>query len=190
MRDLQAKGRNSGDGGNRTREPFPPCSSAPADGESPPFAGDSADPEPQASRSKSNCKCGKPCFYCGRPLHGAHEHDHMPIPHRHGGAETVSACKDCHDLKDRLGFWCWPATAMDAANAGVVGDAQHFVMMLAAGAQDPDFDLSIDRDNALACVRSCTTREARIYVAQLVCLALDDQARRGFCWLETVGCSR
>ncbi len=42
MRDLQAKGRNSGDGGNRTREPFPPCSSAPADGESPPFAGDSS----------------------------------------------------------------------------------------------------------------------------------------------------
>jgi hypothetical protein len=33
--------------------------------------------------------------------------DHMPIPKRNGGVETVPCCKVCHELKDnfKLGTW-------------------------------------------------------------------------------------
>jgi predicted GIY-YIG superfamily endonuclease len=41
MRDLQAKGGKSGDGGNRTREPFPPSLVEPDEAEKPAFAGHS-----------------------------------------------------------------------------------------------------------------------------------------------------
>ena len=54
-------------------------------------------------------KCGcQNCFYCGAHLSSRHEHDHFPIPKRHGGTETVSSCLNCHDLKDRLPFDQWP----------------------------------------------------------------------------------
>lgn len=35
------------------------------------------------------------------PLSPRHEHDHMPIPNRHGGETVFAACINCHDLKDR-----------------------------------------------------------------------------------------
>lgn len=55
-----------------------------------------------ASRSRSNCNCGGPCFYCGRVLsRHRHEHDHFPVPYRYGGSTTVAACRECHSLKDR-----------------------------------------------------------------------------------------
>lgn len=43
MRDLQAKGAFSGDGGNRTREPFPPCAQTPDEPETAAFAGPSVE---------------------------------------------------------------------------------------------------------------------------------------------------
>jgi hypothetical protein len=33
-----------------------------------------------------------------------HEHDHFPVPLRNGGEDTVCACINCHDLKDRARF--------------------------------------------------------------------------------------
>lgn len=35
------------------------------------------------------------------PLPMRHEHDHMPIPARHGGNITHCVCMNCHELKDR-----------------------------------------------------------------------------------------
>jgi hypothetical protein len=35
------------------------------------------------------------------PLSKRHEHDHFPIPARHGGAATCCVCINCHDLVDR-----------------------------------------------------------------------------------------
>jgi hypothetical protein len=59
-------------------------------------------PTPQRTRTRSGCDCGGPCFYCGRALSlHHHEHDHFPIPARHGGETTVPSCFACHDLKDR-----------------------------------------------------------------------------------------
>lgn len=59
-------------------------------------------PVSQRSRTRSRCDCGGPCFYCGRALsQHRHEHDHFPIPWRHGGEDTVATCRECHSLKDR-----------------------------------------------------------------------------------------
>ena len=59
-----------------------------------------------------SCDCGGPCFYCGRALSsGRHEHDHFPLPVRHGGSETVPACRECHTLKDRT----WPLGVRETA---------------------------------------------------------------------------
>lgn len=52
------------------------------------------------------------CFYCRMPLGGFHEHDHAPTPVRHGGTDTVPACVNCHNLKDRLPASQWPVALM------------------------------------------------------------------------------
>lgn len=57
------------------------------------------------------------CFYCRMPLGGFHEHDHAPIPQRHGGIDTVPSCVNCHNLKDRLPLNNWPAELMHRAFA-------------------------------------------------------------------------
>ena len=54
----------------------------------------------------TKCKTQK-CFYC-RSYMRRHEHDHAPFPNRHGGVETVCACLNCHDLKDRTALKDWP----------------------------------------------------------------------------------
>jgi len=35
------------------------------------------------------------------PLSQRHEHDHFPIPERHGGDAICCVCINCHDLVDR-----------------------------------------------------------------------------------------
>jgi hypothetical protein len=47
------------------------------------------------------------CFYCKAVLSPNHEHDHFPVPDRHGGTLTVPACLNCHDLKDRIPLGDW-----------------------------------------------------------------------------------
>lgn len=50
------------------------------------------------------------CFYCGDPvLLSRLEQDHFPIPACAGGTETVDACQQCHDLKDRTSWADLPA---------------------------------------------------------------------------------
>jgi hypothetical protein len=49
------------------------------------------------------------CFYCDQPLSPRHEHDHYPVPASCGGVETVPACINCHDLKDRVAVEDWPS---------------------------------------------------------------------------------
>jgi hypothetical protein len=44
---------------------------------------------------------GERCFFCSNQLASRHEHDHFPVPKRHGGEITVPACVNCHDLLDR-----------------------------------------------------------------------------------------
>lgn len=51
------------------------------------------------------------CFYC-RAVLGRHEHDHFPIPGRHGGTQIVPCCDNCHTLKDRLPLDKWPTEAI------------------------------------------------------------------------------
>ncbi len=49
------------------------------------------------------------CFYCGDPVApGRVEQDHFPIPASCGGTQTVAACIQCHDLKDRTSWETLP----------------------------------------------------------------------------------
>jgi hypothetical protein len=52
-------------------------------------------------------RCEKECLYCDAMLSTRHEHDHYPLPVRHGGKETVCVCVNCHDLKDRVPLERW-----------------------------------------------------------------------------------
>ena len=60
------------------------------------------------------------CFYCGTLLSRRHEHDHFPVPKRAGGTETVAACVNCHDLKDRTPLAAWPVAATLDAVRGLI----------------------------------------------------------------------
>lgn len=63
------------------------------------------------------------CFYCETALAHRHEHDHFPIPGRHGGEVTVPTCLNCHDLKDRIALKNWrPDVLVEAlAQSGPLG---------------------------------------------------------------------
>jgi hypothetical protein len=52
--------------------------------------------------------CAEECLYCEQPLDEQHEHDHAPIPVRHGGDRTYCVCIGCHDMKDRIPVERWP----------------------------------------------------------------------------------
>lgn len=55
------------------------------------------------------------CFYCGDPVFPSRvERDHFPIPASAGGAATVVACPQCHDLKDRTNWRDLPSEMMAA----------------------------------------------------------------------------
>ena len=63
------------------------------------------------------------CFYCEVDLANRHEHDHFPIPGRHGGEVTVPSCINCHDLKDRTALKNWRVDVLAEAmrQAGPLG---------------------------------------------------------------------
>jgi hypothetical protein len=136
-------------------------------------------PTPQRSRTCSGCACGGPCAYCGEAIDGWHEHDHFPIPWRHGGRETVPACFRCHSLKDRLTTEYWPPASIEAAVAGTnwAGGLHH--KMLCNIINEPEeFSIAATReaarDVALEIVGSCcSTAESRIMMAIGFCLAMD-----------------
>lgn len=138
-------------------------------------------PTEQRSRTVRGCKCAGPCFYCGEPLDGAHQHDHMPIPWRHGGRETVPACESCHSLKDRRRpSSAWPPASKRAAADGMSLSTAILGQMLLDISRDPHsepYDLTLSRDDALRIIEGCTTCEARIFAARLVCSVLDEAAR-------------
>jgi len=41
------------------------------------------------------------CPICERAIRGKGEKDHFPVPKRHGGKQTWTLCRACHDRKDR-----------------------------------------------------------------------------------------
>lgn len=57
--------------------------------------------------------CTAHCFYCGALLAKQHEHDHFPVPRRHGGDRVVCACVNCHSLKDREPLDRWNPDAAE-----------------------------------------------------------------------------
>lgn len=89
------------------------------------------------------------CLYCGGLVGTRGAGDHMPVPRRHGGADTVPCCISCHDMKDRfsleswpLDWWCkvmenWPKMSREtriflAKTASVLSDATANETKLAA----------------------------------------------------------
>lgn len=131
-------------------------------------------PRAQAHRSVANCDCGEPCFYCKAPvLRGQHEHDHMPVPYRHGGRETVPACRRCHSLKDRTPLHRWAEAALASAVGGMDARGLGLLRFMYAYMNGEDIDLAVDRDTALGILEACTTTEARTLVALLLAKSLD-----------------
>lgn len=136
-------------------------------------------PTPQTSRIKSNCAGCGPCFYCHDEIVGAHEHDHMPIPWRYGGRESVPACSRCHSLKDRKRrFDRWPPAAQVSAGEGMQGLAYWTLRFLTTELELEDGDPVIDRDTALLALSACTTAEARIALAHIIVLGYDVAAAK------------
>src|SRR4051812_33179516 len=134
-------------------------------------------PRPQKSRSRSNCVCGGPCFYCAADLADVrHQHDHFPMPWRHGGRQTVPACGRCHSLKDRVAIYNWPPSALEAADAGLT-HAAGITLTLILRAIDLRHDWWVTDDSLLPfiveTVDGCTTTEARICMATAFNLFLD-----------------
>lgn len=76
------------------------------------------------------------CFYCRMPLGGFHEHDHAPIPARHGGVDTLPVCVNCHNLKDRLPLSNLPVELMFQALAECGPVGRIFLAKTFAIAQD------------------------------------------------------
>lgn len=60
------------------------------------------------------CEC-ETCFYCDAYLARRHDHDHFPVPTCCNGTETVPACLNCHELKDRIPLEHWPVNLYGAA---------------------------------------------------------------------------
>lgn len=55
------------------------------------------------------------CVYCGQAIEGKHEHDHAPVPKRHGGEQIMPCCVACHNAKDRLGRAFWDGEVLRSA---------------------------------------------------------------------------
>lgn len=62
------------------------------------------------TKHEDRLPCCAYCHYCDAPLPRRHEHDHFPIPKAAGGEDTVPACMNCHEMKDRVPFEQWPPT--------------------------------------------------------------------------------
>jgi hypothetical protein len=88
---------------SRVTQTLATAPSSPAAAPAPPPLDSESPPESEPRRRPPQCK-GDPCLYCDMPLLSVHEHDHFPIPYRHGGAQTFCVCHNCHDLKDRVPF--------------------------------------------------------------------------------------
>jgi hypothetical protein len=150
-------------------------------------------------RATSNCDCGGPCFYCHRAL-GKHDHhhDHFPVPYRHGGEETVPACRECHRQKE--GAPIDDQAVLEAAVRGmaglpalwVVGDDleaervplivcwlyEHIRHPVVAG--DGPYWLQTVEGEArtiLEEIAGCSTPEARIWLAHVFTFYLDQLDR-------------
>jgi hypothetical protein len=130
------------------------------------------------------------CFYCGRFVTPRHEHDHFPVPRRAGGFETVPACVDCHDLKDRFTLESWPMHTLAPIFRGC-RPAEAWELLLALGHSMPTeyrTRLSLDpfpsprplvqwsAETLVAGVLAASTTEARLYLAKCVSLSWDMRA--------------
>lgn len=81
------------------------------------------------------------CAYCSMSLSPRHEHDHMPVPQRHGGDEVIPICVNCHDLKDRLPVRDWNVTALFEAWSGGTPTTKLLIAKLVGYVLDADRDL-------------------------------------------------
>jgi hypothetical protein len=128
----------------------------------------------QTTRTVSQCRCGGPCFYCRESLIDvAHEHDHFPVAHRHGGRLTVPACKRCHRIKEREFLHVWSPAALGSLEEGLTwqGRLMMFTMLSRLRDEpDPDWSIAGENDPSALILQQvevgCTTTEARLALAQ------------------------
>lgn len=126
------------------------------------------------------CVSSARCFYCGDTLQSRHQHDHMPVPWRCGGREVVGVCVTCHEMKEAWAFNKWPRAALLSVVTGLTPGAGALCVFIASALADPeraDFDYLLDRDAALDTIASCTTMDARIFVARTIAAAYEAKGR-------------
>lgn len=119
-----------------------------------------------------------PCFFCHAPLVAVrHEHDHFPIPWRHGGRETVPTCARCHDIKERIPLHRWSPAQIAAGDEGLTWKGVLWVQTILARLDDDEIDdewLTEDPSAViLRAVQDCTTTEARLAMAMCWSSVLD-----------------
>lgn len=122
------------------------------------------------------------CFYCGNMVAKRHEHDHYPVPARAGGAHTVPACYNCHDLKDRVRTEDWNAI-------GYVEAVVNLIRVLDIDAAQLTKEQLTDQRECLALLLAAVVRNldlhttprwaalstsGRILFAKLACLTTGD----------------
>jgi hypothetical protein len=95
---------------------------------------------------KSRGKLDTYCHYCDASVVRVEE-DHFPIPREAGGTRTVSACGNCHDLKDRQTLDQFPEGSLRAVAAELQGpEVAHrlvFMSMLFVAARTVPDDLDV-----------------------------------------------
>lgn len=82
--------------------------------------------DPETGDRVQECECVH-CHYCETYLSRWHEHDHFPVPKSAGGTETVPACENCHEIKDRTPMFFWPGDLAARGIAEVLASVGDFV---------------------------------------------------------------
>lgn len=102
--------------------------------------------------------------------------DHAPVPRRHGGDETVPACRRCHDLKDRFPFSAWSDSELWAALAGFAPSADAAAAILARCNPSDGQQMNVtaaDGPAVMEVAMDCSTPEARLALLKAYALGLD-----------------
>jgi hypothetical protein len=102
------------------------------------------------------------------PLARRHEHDHV-TPQRVGGVDTVPACMNCHELKDRTPLKQWPIEALIRSSMALDGTAlEPFIRTTAT-----DTPVDLAPADALAALAALPPGPVRLLGAKVYAIGSD-----------------
>lgn len=120
------------------------------------------------------------CFYCQADVQqSSSQQDHFPIPQRHGGERTVTACVTCHNLKDRVPLKNWPSYVTSAVLGDYPSRALSLILVaMSVGDDSPVFrsesgDLADDVEELVMPMLEEAPPLSRLFLARCVNLVFD-----------------